>query len=177
MVRAFGFAPYHPENHAALIAAARRAGPYIARATAEGFSQFVSSAMRTDIGALLAGTSPLTDAHGIAGPPRPDVVIYSTNTGHELVRWFEFYGSHYGVPVMGLHPPPALNVLEQMDVDAAVHQLMRMQQRLEETHRTRPRHGPARRDRSAARPGRPSCGTTSSASRARCRLRSRSSTR
>jgi 2-dehydropantoate 2-reductase len=132
MVRAFGFAPYHPENHAALIAAARRAGPYIARASADGFSQFVSSAMRTDIGALLAGTSPLTDAHGIAGPPRPDIVIYSTNTGHELVRWFEFYGSHYGVPVMGLHPPPALNVLEQMDVDAAVHQLMRMQQRLEE---------------------------------------------
>jgi 2-dehydropantoate 2-reductase len=133
IVRAFGIAPYFPENHAALIAAARRAGPYIARATAAGFSQFVSSAMRTDIGALLAGSSPLTDAHGIAGPPRPDVVIYSTNTGHELVRWFEFYGTYYGVPVMGLHPPPALNVLEQIDVDAAVHQLLRLQRRLEES--------------------------------------------
>jgi len=132
IVRAFDFVPYYPENHAALIAASRRAGPYIARATAAGFSQFVSSAMRTDIGALLAGSSPLTDAHGIAGPPRPDVVIYSTNTGHELVRWFEFYGSYYDVPVMGLHPPPALNVLEQIDVDAAVHQLLRLQRRLEE---------------------------------------------
>jgi benzoyl-CoA reductase/2-hydroxyglutaryl-CoA dehydratase subunit BcrC/BadD/HgdB len=133
IVRALDFAPYYPENHAALIAASRRAGPYIARATADGFSQFVSSAMRTDIGALLAGSSPLTDAHGIAGPPRPDVVIYSTNTGHELVRWFEFYGSYYDVPVMGLHPPPALNVLEQIDVDAAVHQLLRLQRRLEES--------------------------------------------
>ena len=131
IVRALGLVPYHPENHAAMIAASRRAGPYIARATAAGFSQFVSSGMRTDIGALLAGTSPLTDVHGIAGPPRPDVVIYSTNTGHELVRWFEFYGSYYDVPVMGLHPPPALNVLEQIDVDAAVHQLLRLQRRLE----------------------------------------------
>ncbi len=132
LLRAMDIVPYFPENHAALIAASRRAGPYIARATADGFSQFVSSAMRTDIGALLTGTTPLTDAHGIAGVPRPDIVTYSTNTGHELVRWFEFYGSHYGVPVMGVHPPPALDVLEQIDVDAAVHQLLRLQRRLEE---------------------------------------------
>ena len=133
LVRAMGVVPYFPENHAALIAAARRAGPYIAHATAVGFSQFVSSAMRTDIGALLAGSSPLTDAHGIAGPPRPDMVVYSTNTGHELVRWFEFYGTHGNVPVMGVHPPPALGALERIDVDAAVHQLLRLQRRLEET--------------------------------------------
>ncbi|MEK6611536.1 MAG: 2-dehydropantoate 2-reductase [Gemmatimonadota bacterium] len=132
ILRALDIVPYFPENHAALIAAGRRAGPYIARATAEGFSQFVSSAMRTDIGALLTGSSPLTEVHGIAGPPRPDVVVYSTNTGHELVRWFQFYGSYYGVPVMGLHPPPALDVLERIDVDAAVHQLLRLQRRLEE---------------------------------------------
>ena len=88
--------------------------------------------MRTDLGALLSGSSPLTDAHGIAGPPRPDLAVYSTNTGHELVRWFQFYGSFYGVPVMGLHPPPALDVLERIDVDASVHQLMRLQQRLED---------------------------------------------
>jgi 2-dehydropantoate 2-reductase len=49
ILRAIDIVPYFPENHAALIAAARRAGPYIARAAAEGFSQFVSSAMRTDI--------------------------------------------------------------------------------------------------------------------------------
>jgi benzoyl-CoA reductase/2-hydroxyglutaryl-CoA dehydratase subunit BcrC/BadD/HgdB len=132
MLRALDIAPYFPENHAALIAATRRAGPYIARATADGFSQFVSSAMRTDIGALLMKSSPLTDTHGIAGPPRPDLVVYSTNTGHELVRWFQFYGSHYGVPVMGLHPPPALTELERIDVDAAVHQMQRLRQRLEQ---------------------------------------------
>jgi 2-dehydropantoate 2-reductase len=131
IVRALGLMPYFPENHASLIGASRQAGPYIARATAEGFSQFASSAMRADIGALLSGTSPLVAAHGIKGPPRPDVIVYSTNTGHELLRWFEFYGAHYGVPVLGLHPPPALRELEQIDVDAAVHQLLRLTSRLE----------------------------------------------
>jgi len=130
VVRALGIMPYFPENHAALIGASRLAGPYIARATAEGFSQFASSAMRADVGALLSGSSPLVAAHGIKGPPRPDVVVYSTNTGHELLRWFEFYGAHYGVPVLGLHPSPALHELEQIDVDAAVHQLLRLGTRL-----------------------------------------------
>ncbi|HEX8946584.1 MAG TPA: 2-dehydropantoate 2-reductase [Gemmatimonadaceae bacterium] len=131
VVRALGLLPYFPENHAALIAATRQSGRYIARATAEGFSQFANSAMRADIGALLEGSSPLVSAHGVAGPPRPDVVVYSTNTGHELLRWFEFYGTHYGVPVVGLHPSPALHDLEQMDVNAAVDQLLRLVERLE----------------------------------------------
>ena len=132
IVRALGIMPYFPENHAAMIGASRQAGSYIARATAEGFSQFASSAMRADIGALLSGSSPLVATHGIKGPPRPDVVVYSTNTGHELLRWFEFYGAHYGVPVLGLHPSPALHELEQIDVDASVHQLLRLGSRLGE---------------------------------------------
>lgn len=131
IVRALDLLPYFPENHAALIGATRQSGRYIARATAEGFSQFASSAMRADIGALLDGSSPLVSAHGVGGPPRPDVVVYSTNTGHELLRWFEFYGTHYGVPVVGLHPSPALHDLEQMDVNAAVDQLLRLVERLE----------------------------------------------
>lgn len=132
IVRALGLVPYFPENHAALIGASRLAGPYLARATSEGFSQFASSAMRADIGALLSGSSPLVRVHGIKGPPRPDVVVYSTNTGHEQLRWFEFYGAHYGVPVHGVHPPPALHHLERIDLDAAVHQLLRLASRLEE---------------------------------------------
>ena len=132
LVRALGFVPYFPENHAALIVASQLAGPYIARASSEGFSQFASSAMRADIGALLEGSSPLVSVHGLKGPPRPDVVVYSTNTGHELLRWFEFYSTHYHVPVLGLHPPPALHELERIDLDAAVHQLLRLQTQLED---------------------------------------------
>jgi len=132
LLRALHIAPYIPENHAALIGASRQASHYIARATSEGFSHFASSAMRADVGALLDGTSPLTAAHAVAGAPRPDLVVYSTNTGHELLRWFEFYGAHYSVPVFGLHPPPALHELEQIDVAAAVAQFFRLITRLEQ---------------------------------------------
>jgi 2-dehydropantoate 2-reductase len=131
IVRALGLTPYFPEHHAVLISAMHQAAHYIARSSSEGFSQFASSAMRADIGALLAGSSPLVTAHGIPGPPRPDIVVYSTNTGHELLRWFEFYGAHYGVPVMGLHPPPALHDLDRSDLDASVHQLLRLTGQLE----------------------------------------------
>lgn len=132
LVRALGLIPYFPENHAALIGASRQAGRYIARASAEGYSQFASSAMRCDVGASLAGDSPLVAAHGISGPPRPRVVVYSTNTGRALINWFEFYGTRYDVPVLGLHPPPALGELERVDVNAAVHQSFRLISRLEE---------------------------------------------
>ena len=132
LVRALGMTPYFPENHAALIGASRQGNKYIPRAAAEGFSQFVSSGMRCDIGALLAGDSPLVTTHGISGPPRPDMVVYSTNNGHSLISWFEYYGGHYGVPVFGLHPPAALGEIDRIDVDAAVHQLFRLTSRLEQ---------------------------------------------
>ncbi|HHN75518.1 MAG TPA: 2-dehydropantoate 2-reductase [Acidobacteria bacterium] len=137
IVRALGLTPYFPENHAALIAASRLSGRYIPRALAEGFSQFVNSGMACDIGALLAGHSPLVSAHGIAGPPRPDVVVYSTNNGHSLIRWFEYYGTHFEVPVFGLHPPAALGEVGRIEVDAAGQQMMRLTRRLEEVSGTR----------------------------------------
>ncbi|RKZ14010.1 hypothetical protein DRQ32_00280, partial [bacterium] len=59
LVRAFGMTPYFPENHAALIGASRTSNSYIPRAMAEGFSQSIHSGMACDVGAMLAGDSPL----------------------------------------------------------------------------------------------------------------------
>lgn len=132
IVRALGMTPYFPENHAALIGASRQASRYIPRALAEGFSQFASSAMTCDIGAMLAGDSPLVSVYGIAGPPPADVVIYSTNFGHGLIRWFDYYSGHFGVPALGLHPPTALGEVGKIEVDAAAGQMERMVARLEE---------------------------------------------
>lgn len=131
IIRALGIAPYFPENHAALISARHEAARYMARASTEGFSQFSSSAMRADIGALLSRSSPLVAAHGMKGPPRPDVAVYSTNTGQELPRWFEFYGAHFGVPVIGLNPPPALHEMGSTESYAAVEQLLRLVEQVE----------------------------------------------
>ncbi len=132
IVRALGLTPYFPENHAALIAASRLSGRYIPRLMSEGYSQFVSSAMACDIGALISGDSPLVSAYGIEGPPMPDVVVYSTNNGHSLIRWFEHYGARYEIPVFGLHPPAALSDVGRIEVDAASQQMLRLVERLEQ---------------------------------------------
>jgi 2-dehydropantoate 2-reductase len=131
ILRAMGMTPYFPENHAALIGASRQSGKYIPRALAEGFSQFASSRMTCDVGAMLAGDSPLVSVYGIDGPPPPDVVVYNTNFGHGLIRWFEWYGSHFQVPVHGLHPPAALEDLDLIEIGAAAQQMLRLVSRLE----------------------------------------------
>ena len=132
IVRALGLTPYFPENHASLIGASRQTDKYLRRATAEGFSQFVNSAMLCDVGALLEGDSPLVSAYGVDGPPRPDVVVYSTNNGHPLINWFEYYGTHFRIPVLGLHPPAALGHVDRIEVNASIDQVLRLANELEE---------------------------------------------
>jgi benzoyl-CoA reductase/2-hydroxyglutaryl-CoA dehydratase subunit BcrC/BadD/HgdB len=131
VLRAMGMAVYFPENHAALIGASRRSQRYIPRALQEGFSQFASSAMASDIGAMLVGDSPLVTVHDIAGPPPPDVIAYNTNYGHDLIRWFEYYGRHFEVPALGLHPPASLDEVGQIEVTTAGQQILRLVEQLE----------------------------------------------
>ena len=131
ILRAMDLAVYFPENHAALIGASRQTGKYIPKALQEGFSQFASSAMASDVGAMLAGDSPLGPVYGIAGPPSPDVMAFSTNYGHDLIRWFEYYGRHFQVPVIGLHPPASLDEVGAIEVDAASRQIFHLVEELE----------------------------------------------
>ncbi len=131
ILRAMGLTPYFPENHAALIGASRQTGRYIGRALREGLSQFANSAMASDIGAMLVGESPLVSVHGIDGPPHPDVLVYNTNYGHDLIRWFEFYGRHFGVPNLGLHPPAALHEVGPVETRAATQQFLQLIEGLE----------------------------------------------
>ena len=131
IVRAMGYTPYFPENHAALIGASRLGQKYISLALADGFSPFASSEMASDVGAMLAGESPLTAIHGLESIPRPEVLVYSTNLGTYVARWFEYYANRLGAPLVGLHPPPALDEVEKIDVDASVQQMLRLVDRLE----------------------------------------------
>ena len=126
LLHTMGFTPYFPENHAALIGASRQTGHYIPRAMQEGLSQFANSAMASDIGAMLVGDSPLVSVHGIDGPPYPDVLVYNTNYGHDLIRWFEYYGRHFDVPVLGLHPPAALHEIGPVETQAATEQFRQL---------------------------------------------------
>jgi 2-dehydropantoate 2-reductase len=131
IVRAMGYTPYFPENHAALIGASRLTAKYIRLALADGFSPFSSSEMASDIGAMLAGESPLAALHGLEVIPRPRVLVYSTNLGAYIARWFEYYSNRLGVPLLGLHPPAVLDEVGKIEVDASVRQTLRLVGRLE----------------------------------------------
>ncbi|MDE3054483.1 MAG: hypothetical protein KGJ70_11400, partial [Gemmatimonadota bacterium] len=74
LLRALGFRVFFPENHAAMMGAARTANRYMPLAHAHGYSQEICSYLTSDIGAYLAGESPM-QAYGLSGTPRADVLL------------------------------------------------------------------------------------------------------
>ncbi len=95
---------FFPENHAAMIGASKKASEYIPVTVAHGYSPDICSYLTSDIGAFLAGETPL-ERYGFTSLPKPDILVYNTNQCREVKDWFEFYASHYGVPVVGIHTP------------------------------------------------------------------------
>ncbi len=122
LLRALGFAVFFPENHAAMLGASRRANTVMPRAHAMGYSQDICSYLTTDIGAFLADETPLAD-FGLTGTPKADVLVFNTNQCRDVRDWFEFYGRQWGVPVIGVRSPRALDDVRDSDVDAVATQL------------------------------------------------------
>lgn len=108
ILSAFGFEVYFPENHGALLGAKKLSHRLIPRAVGLGYSAESCSYMTSDIGSTLADVSPLTEAFGISGPPKPDLLIYNTNQCREVQDWWNFHGRRSGVLVMGVCPPAHL---------------------------------------------------------------------
>ncbi|HET9596246.1 MAG TPA: 2-hydroxyacyl-CoA dehydratase family protein [Anaeromyxobacteraceae bacterium] len=122
LLRALGYQVFFPENHGAMLGASRMAGETMGRAHALGYSPDICSYLTSDVGAYLAGKSPLA-RHGLAGPPRPDVLVYNTNQCREVRDWFEFYGREWGVPVVGVTSFREVGEVEEHQVDAITRQL------------------------------------------------------
>ena len=108
ILTALGFDVYFPENHGAMLGARKVSHKFIPRAVGVGYCAESCSYMTSDIGSTIAGTSPLTEAFGIAGPPTPDLLAYNTNQCREVQDWFSFYGRRHDVPVWGICPPAHL---------------------------------------------------------------------
>ncbi len=122
LLRALGYEVFFPENHGALLGASRAAGETMGRAHALGYSPDICSYLTSDIGAYLAKKSPLA-RHGLAGPPRPDLLLFSTNQCREVRDWFEFYGREWSVPVVGVTSFRDVGTVEDHQVDAITRQL------------------------------------------------------
>lgn len=108
ILTALGFEVYFPENHGALLGARRQSHQMIPRAVGMGYCAESCSYMNSDIGAAVAGVSPLTAAYGIDGPPKPDLLVYSTNQCREVQDWWGFFGRRHDATVHGICPPTHL---------------------------------------------------------------------
>jgi benzoyl-CoA reductase/2-hydroxyglutaryl-CoA dehydratase subunit BcrC/BadD/HgdB len=122
LLRALGYEVFFPENHGALLGASRMAGETMPRAHALGYSPDICSYLTSDIGAYLEKRTPLA-RHGLSQPPRPDVLLYSTNQCREVRDWFEFYGREWGVPVVGVTSFRDLGEIAPLHLDAIERQL------------------------------------------------------
>jgi benzoyl-CoA reductase/2-hydroxyglutaryl-CoA dehydratase subunit BcrC/BadD/HgdB len=125
LLRALGFAVFFPENHAATLGASRTAARYMPLAHAQGYSQDICSYLTSDIGAYLAGETPLA-AYGLSSTPKADVLVFNTNQCRDVRDWFEWYGRRWGVPVIGVRSPRSIDEVTDDDVDGVTRQLERL---------------------------------------------------
>jgi benzoyl-CoA reductase/2-hydroxyglutaryl-CoA dehydratase subunit BcrC/BadD/HgdB len=130
LLRALGYRVFFPENHAAMLGAARSANRYMPLAHAQGYSQDICSYLTSDVGAHLAGATPLS-SFGLTSTPRASVLVFNTNQCRDVRDWFEWYGRAWNVPVIGVRSPRSLEVVTEDDVDAVTKQIERLVPTLE----------------------------------------------
>ena len=126
LLRSFGFEVHFPENHGALLGSTRTAGDYIPESSRLGYSNDICSYLTADIGSYLKKQTPLTDHYGLSGPPRPDIIVYSTNQCREVQDWFTFFGKEFDVPVLGITPPRHLDEITPEVIEDISAQYKRM---------------------------------------------------
>ena len=111
--------PLYPENHAAMCGATRMANILCGAAEDAGFSQDLCSYARTDIGAILSGTSP------IGGLPKPDLLVCCNNICGTVTKWYQELQRHFSVPLLYIDAP------YQYDLQDTDHGLRYMRAQLE----------------------------------------------
>ena len=113
LLRAFGFKVYFPENHTAILGSSRVANDVIPLANSAGYSPDICSYLTSDIGAFLAGITPLAQMYGLKTVPKPDVLIYNTNQCRDVQDWFNYYASKLGIPAFGINPPTQIPEIKE----------------------------------------------------------------
>jgi benzoyl-CoA reductase/2-hydroxyglutaryl-CoA dehydratase subunit BcrC/BadD/HgdB len=91
--------PVYPENHGAMIGAAKMGVDLCEKAEALGYSRDICSYARSDI-----GCAPI-DGGPIGGLPRPDMLICCNNICGTVLKWYEVQARYYDVPLFILDTP------------------------------------------------------------------------
>ncbi len=131
LLRALGFNVYFPENHGAMLGAARVAADLIPLANAQGFSPDICSYLTSDVGSYLKGETPLKKM-GLDGLPRADVLVFNTNQCRDVKDWFQFYAREWNVPCLGIHTPRAIGELSRPILEDVARQTEQLVEPLEE---------------------------------------------
>lgn len=91
--------PVYPENHGAMIGAAKMGGDLCLQAEQMGYSHDLCSYARSDISCATVDGGP------IGGLPRPDMLICCTNICGTVLKWYEIQARYFNVPLFILDTP------------------------------------------------------------------------
>ena len=105
LLRSFGFEVHFPENHGALLGATRTAGDLIPESTKLGYNNDICSYLTADIGSYLKKQTPLQEHYGLAGPPKPHMIVYNTNQCREVQDWMNYFAKEMNCPIAGITHP------------------------------------------------------------------------
>ena len=119
VLRALGYHTVYPENHAALCGVSRLTPEYSDVAEAAGYSRDLCSYVRTDLGSLLSGKTP------VGRLPRPQLLACCTNICQTVLYWYRELARHLDVPLVLVDTP-------FVHGRASPHQLAYVKEQLEE---------------------------------------------
>jgi benzoyl-CoA reductase/2-hydroxyglutaryl-CoA dehydratase subunit BcrC/BadD/HgdB len=91
--------PVYPENHGAMIGAAKMGADLCARAEEMGYSRDLCSYAAADIACATIGGGP------IGGLPKPDMLVCCNNICGSVLKWYEIQARYFGVPLFILDTP------------------------------------------------------------------------
>ncbi len=99
VLRPLGYYVVYPENHAAVCGAMRTARDLCEAAERAGHSRDLCSYARTDIGALLAGRTP------VGRLPKPDLLVCCTNICQTVAGWYRTLARETGARLVFVDTP------------------------------------------------------------------------
>jgi len=91
--------PVYPENHGAMIGAAKMGVELCEKAEAMGYSNDLCSYARADIACSPVNGGP------IGGLPRPDMLVCCNNICGTVLKWYEVQARYYDIPLFILDTP------------------------------------------------------------------------
>jgi len=91
--------PIYPENHGAMIGAAKMGEDLCTKAEEMGYSSDLCSYARADISCSTVNGGP------IGGLPKPDMLICCNNICGTVLKWYEIQARFYNVPLFILDTP------------------------------------------------------------------------